>query len=50
MKIIESRIANRILGGQETKTKINEMHRETYINRAKSAKKIHNKILQHIMS
>ncbi|WP_340199968.1 hypothetical protein [Ascidiimonas sp. W6] len=31
-------------------TKINEMHRETSINRAKSASKIHNKVIQLMMA
>lgn len=35
---------------QETATKVNEMARETNLNRAKSATKIHNKTVQFIMS
>ncbi len=35
---------------QETATKVNEMARETNLNRAKSAKKIHDKTLQYVMS
>lgn len=35
---------------QETATKINEMRRDTTINRAKSANKLHNKWLQQVMA
>ena len=35
---------------QETNTKVAEMFRETYVNRRKSADKIHNKVQQLIMS
>ncbi len=35
---------------QETATKVNEMARETNLNRAKSAKKLHDKTLQYVMS
>lgn len=35
---------------QETATKINEMRRETTLNRAKSANKLHNKWVQQVMS
>lgn len=43
-KQISKKTALKIAGGT------NEMHRETYINRRKSADKMHNKVLQYIMS
>lgn len=44
-KAFEIKNAQHILGGT-----VSEMHRETNINRAKSASKIHNKLVQVMMS
>lgn len=63
LKTFEIKNATRILGGEEQESvdpmaqhqidlqnRIHEMMRETTINRAKSADKIHNKITQYISS
>lgn len=63
LKRFEIKNATRILGGEEQEpvdptvqhqidlqNRIHEMMRETRINRAKSADKIHNKITQYISS
>lgn len=44
-KVFEIECAQHILGGE-----VSEMQRETNLNRAKSASKLHNKMVQVIMS
>lgn len=52
LKTFKIEKAQLILGGQDsdTQTRIHEMIRETNLNRAKSASKLHNKMVQLIMS
>jgi len=48
LKAFEISTTQQILGGEndDTQTRIQEMARETALNRSKSASKIHNKVLQ----